>query len=272
MAAQWGTHGVDIRQDRVIKRFRSTNDGEHEREWHALTLLERYSPGLAPVPLEADLSATTPTVTMSRLPGEPLRGGVVDTEQLRALARALTDMHESVPNSLAAQLPPRLWNEHHAARGIRTRYERLLQVDQPTLIQRAVTEGMRWFELAGRAPAAEHANPPVLGQADGNLANFLWDGSTVRIVDFEDSGRSDRAYELADVVEHVSVWVDSEFDALLFLDHFDLSRPEALRLRRCRRLFSLLWLLVLSLDDPTNARNPNGTAERQAERFLALLD
>jgi hypothetical protein len=30
----------------------------------------------------------------------------------------------------------------------------------------------------------------VLGQGDCNLANFLWDGPRVRIVDFEDSGPS----------------------------------------------------------------------------------
>jgi len=44
----------------------------------------------------------------------------------------------------------------------------------------------------------------VLGQGDGNLANFLWDGGQVRIVDFEDSGPSDRAFELAVLVEHLS--------------------------------------------------------------------
>jgi hypothetical protein len=273
VAAQWGTHGIDIRQDRVIKRFRSTQDREHEREWRALSILEEHSPGLAPVPLEADLSATHPTVIMSRLPGVPLRGGSVDAEQARAMARALARLYESVPGSLAARLPPRLWNEHHAVRGIRTRYEQLRLTAEPSPIQRGVAEGMRWLALTEPAFAsAEPAGSPVLGQADGNLANFLWDGSDIRIVDFEDSGRSDRAYELADVVEHVSTWVDSEFDAPYFLDRFDLTRSEVVRLIECRRLFALLWLLVLALEDPANARNPAGTAERQAERLLALLD
>ncbi len=44
----------------------------------------------------------------------------------------------------------------------------------------------------------------MLALADGNLANFLWDGERCRVVDLEDSGASDRAYELADHVEHIT--------------------------------------------------------------------
>jgi len=42
---------------------------------------------------------------------------------------------------------------------------------------------------------------PVLGRADGNLANFLWDGTRIRIADFEESGRSDTSFELAELAE-----------------------------------------------------------------------
>ncbi|MGW4383062.1 phosphotransferase, partial [Kitasatospora sp. NPDC004531] len=131
---------------------------------------------------------------------------------------------------------------------------------------------LRWLAgaeaglLAGGAAAV-----PVLGQADGNLANFLWDGAEVRVVDFEDSGRSDRPYELAEVVEHLSAWVDTELDAAAFLARFDLSAAERGRLLECRRLFALLWLVFLTGDPATAARNPPGTADRQADRLLALL-
>jgi Ser/Thr protein kinase RdoA (MazF antagonist) len=53
----------------------------------------------------------------------------------------------------------------------------------------------------------------VLGQRDANLANFLWDGTQVQIVDFEDSGPSDRAFELAVLVEHLSAWSDAGLSA-----------------------------------------------------------
>jgi thiamine kinase-like enzyme len=113
--------------------------------------------------------------------------------------------------------------------------------------------------------------PAILGQADGNLANFLWDGGRVRVVGFEDSGRSDRAYELADIAEHVAAWVDTDFDAALFRAHFTLTGVETRQLRDSRRLFALLGLLVLALEDPGRRRNPPGTAARQAERLLTLL-
>ncbi|WP_030266912.1 phosphotransferase [Streptomyces sp. NRRL B-24484] len=271
MTEQWSTHGIELLDDRVVKRFRPCGDGEPEREWRALTLLGQHCPDLAPAPLEADLAATPPTVVMARIPGVPLRGTVVTDHQVRAMAAALDAMHSAVPGPVAERLPLRLWNERHAARGIRTRCEHLCRADPPRAVRRAVAEGMRWLDLAERARAAGPDLPAVLGQADGNLANFLWDGAKVRIVDFEDSGRSDRAYELAEVVEHVSARVDSDLDVPSFLGRFDLTAPEERRLRESRRLLALLWLLILALEDPARARNPAGTAERQADRLLTLL-
>jgi hypothetical protein len=54
----------------------------------------------------------------------------------------------------------------------------------------------------------------------------LLDGRRVRLVDFEDSGPSDRAFELAVLVEHLSAWPDGRLDADTFAALFDLSpRP-----------------------------------------------
>lgn len=46
------------------------------------------------------------------------------------------------------------------------------------------------------------------------------------MVDFEDSGRGDQATELADFVEHVTVWADAGINAEAFLDRFDLHPSE----------------------------------------------
>ncbi|BFV55091.1 hypothetical protein KCMC57_up01950 [Kitasatospora sp. CMC57] len=272
MTDRWGTHGVELLADRVVKRFRSHSDGEHRREWVGLTLLDRYAPGLAPVPLRADLSADSPTVEMSRLGGAPLRGQRLSRGQLEAMAGALTILHGAVPGHVAARLPNRLWNQLQAVQGVRARWQQLTALVADPTVARAVAAGMCWLEQSELESGKGLDGSPVFGQADENLANFLWDGTRVRLVDFEDSGCSDRAYELADVVEHVSAWVDSEVDVPYFLDLFELSRGEAHRLVECRRLFALLWLLVLALEDPAGRRNPPGTAGRQAERLLALLD
>ncbi|MEV4893701.1 hypothetical protein AB0K48_30385 [Nonomuraea sp. NPDC055795] len=45
---QSATHDVVIGADEVIKRFRSWERGEPQREWTALTLLAEHAPGLAP--------------------------------------------------------------------------------------------------------------------------------------------------------------------------------------------------------------------------------
>ena len=96
----------------------------------------------------------------------------------------------------------------------------------------------------------------MLGQADGNLANFLWDGTRIVIVDFEESGRSDIPFELAELVEHVGSWVDTDFGTDAFLAHFPLETGEFARLTECRRLLALLWLMSLSLVGPDDDRNP----------------
>lgn len=62
------THDVTIAGDVVRKRYLRTGRKEQEREWEALTLLDRHAPGLAPQPIEQQDGA----VVMSRVPGEHL--------------------------------------------------------------------------------------------------------------------------------------------------------------------------------------------------------
>src|SRR5262249_16416977 len=127
---------------------------------------------------------------------------------------------------------------------------------------RALAAGRAWLAGTGldRRP---RDIPPVFGHGDGNLANYLWDGVRVRIVDFEDSGHSDRAFELAEIVEHVSAWAERALAAEDFLARFDLGAAERRRLGECRRLNALAWLRIL-WHDPAALR-------RQAERLLAAL-
>ncbi|GAA1073200.1 hypothetical protein GCM10009663_11440 [Kitasatospora arboriphila] len=137
----------------------------------------------------------------------------------------------------------------------------------------ALHAGLTWLDASDIAGESQPARvPAVFGPGDGNLANYLWDGTRVRVVDFEESGRSDRAYELAEITEHVSAWLDGGLDVPAFLGHFDLAPAESARLVDCRRLLALLWLFLLAMDRPDRPRNPPGTADHQARRLLALLD
>lgn len=251
-----GTHSVEVRGDVITKRYKPDKPGAAEREWRALTLLARYAPGLAPRPISFEEG-----VVMSRLAGVPVRGLPEPAAHTGALAEALARLHAAVPPDVLAGVPPRNWHRQALAEQVRVWCERWPGRD--TRADRAVRDGCRWLE--GWRPD-ESEVPPVFGAGDGNLANFLWDGERVRIVDFEDSGRSDRVYELSELSEHVSMWVDGEIDVLR---HVELSRAERSRLRECRRLHAMTWLFLLSGEGP---RNPPGTFARQVERVLDALE
>jgi hypothetical protein len=93
----------------------------------------------------------------------------------------------------------------------------------------------------------------------------------IRLVDFEDCGPSDRAFELAILTEHLSAWSEAGLDAEGFLGLFGLSPAEQARVRDFRRLAALFWLIMLRPGGASSARNPPGTLERQAHRLLGLL-
>ncbi|HEX5119493.1 MAG TPA: phosphotransferase [Pseudonocardiaceae bacterium] len=110
----------------------------------------------------------------------------------------------------------------------------------------------------------------ALGIADLNPANILWDGRTCRLVDFEDAGLTDPAYELADHVEHIAARGIFDPDALV--DAVGLSTGERARMRAYRPLFAAYWLVLLLPGNAAFNRNPPGTTEAQAAHLLALLD
>jgi thiamine kinase-like enzyme len=142
--------------------------------------------------------------------------------------------------------------------------------DDPT-IRDAVASVTAWLNSDQLEHAASTADNPVFGHGDPNLANYLSDGDIVRCLDFEDSGRSDRAYEIAMLCEHLSVWADANLSADQLLDQFNLTCAEHVRVHIFRRLFAGFWLMMLLPDGPSHHRNPPETLHRQANRALQLL-
>lgn len=112
---------------------------------------------------------------------------------------------------------------------------------------------------------------PVFGLCDGNLANYLWDGYCVRIIDFESAGRQDRAFDVADLAEHISLRRGSGIGADALLARLRLRSDERERVRAYRPAFAVFWLLRLLPDGPSRRRNPPGTLEDQAAHLLSLL-
>jgi Ser/Thr protein kinase RdoA (MazF antagonist) len=260
------THVIDIGDDQVVKRFRSWDRGEHLREWQALTLLASYAPGLAPTPLSAGLASVPPQIRMARVPGLPLDAEAVTPGQLDAVAAAIGRLHTAIPRDVVAGLHPQPWLAAGAVRQIRSIADGRRADDADGLPRAAFCAGVSWLGRATDPRPEPHS--VVFGQGDGNLANYLWDGEQVRLVDFEDSGRSDRAFELAAFAEHLSVWHDAGVETGPLLGRFELTRAESARVFFFRRAFAFYWLVKL-LDQRENRRD---TLDRQAGRLLTILD
>ena len=275
----FSTHDVTVEAEIAVKRYRAPVDDDDRRlygdeprcEWRALTLLARYAPGLAPRPIRVDLDADFPLIVMSRVPGEPLGTRRVTEAQQGAIAAALSRLHYAIPPSVLTTvewmpggpllLPDRIRDMAHAGNA---------ELLDP-LSRQAYRAALAWLDSRWAESFASVCGQPVFAHGDANLANYLWDGHSIHLVDFEASGRGDRAAQLADFVEHVTVWAHAGIDAEAFLDRFDLNSGEREQIARLRRLFAAFWVMRLLPSGSAYRRNPSGTLERQASRLLDLL-
>jgi aminoglycoside phosphotransferase (APT) family kinase protein len=265
------THSLEFRDDVVVKRYASWGRGEPRREWMALTLLAEHAPDLAPTPVEAALDAHPPMIVMSRLPGRILRGEHATIEQIKAMAAALNRLHQ-IPSQVVEGVEPAPWGPAAAVDKTRAWADKQPDLGDDPLVREAFRAGAAWLTSTAPDQLTTNPLPPVLGLADGNHANYLWDDHErrVRLIDWEDAGRNDRAFELGEVCEHISR-VDGTLDAEQLLAHIDLAPGEAERVRDFRRLVALGWFFQLGPSGPATPHNPPGTLERLAERVLQLL-
>lgn len=262
---------IDAERGVVVKRYLRRARGEPAREWRALRLLADHAPGLAPEPLQADLSGDPPVVEMSLLPGQPLGGAPLTLEQESALARAVGQLWQSVPVDDVLAVAGEYGNEAQFVHDVSELASRQPDVGPDPVIQAAYAIGTDWLTWAVSGTGDPAGRQPVFGQTAADLANFLWDGVRVRIVDFEDSGLSDRAFELALLVEHPSAWLGAGLDADQFCRAFDLTVAERVRLADCRRLAALHGLLALQPGRAVSERNPADPLVHQAERLLSMF-
>jgi Ser/Thr protein kinase RdoA (MazF antagonist) len=247
-----------IGPDLITKTYVSWERDQHRREWAALRHLHRYSPGLAPEPVTADLEADPPTLVMTRVPGTPLSGRPAP-DQMNSLIAAIHSLW-GVPAPTDAVVG-RWCDDLPYAR----RFTGAPRPEDP-LVAAAYDAACAWWSGPDPALLATMPSDTVLGHRDPNLDNHLWDGSRVRIVDFEDAALSDPATELALLAEHMSARA-LDVDALCA--EFDV---DPVRLRAVRRVFAMFWLWLLRPGGPAARRNPPGTDHAQARRLLDLLN
>jgi Phosphotransferase enzyme family len=243
----FSTHGIAVGEGIAVKRFRSHVDGgerrlygdEPRREWRALTLLARYAPGLAPRPVRAELDADPPLTAMSQVPGEPLGTRPVTEAQEVAIAAALSRLHHAIPPSVLRTVEQAPGSPHLVPCRIRDMAHACNAGLLDPLPRQAYRAALAWLDSGWAERPGSVTGQPVFAQCDPNLANHLWDGNSVHLVDFETSGRGDRATELADFAEHITVWAHAGISAEAFLDRFDLNPGERQQITQLRRLFAL---------------------------------
>lgn len=269
---QTHTHDLSFTDTEVRKRFMSWDDGEADREWGCLTLVREHAPGVAPRPLRRESTDSHPVVVMERLPGSPLGSEPLTAEQTQSLGQALRRIY-SIPV------------EHISAAGISERRlgpstlprtlmdwlndtHDLSDCRDPAHVSDGLEAARDWLARPGVLP------PPrlvALGISDLNPANIMWDGQTCRLVDFEDGGLTDPAYDLADHVEHIAARTADVFDPGTLAEAIGLSADERNRMRAFRPVFAAFWLVMLMPGNGGFRRNPPGTTEAQASHVLELI-
>ncbi|MER7246410.1 phosphotransferase [Kribbella sp. NPDC000426] len=242
------THTISVSGSVLTKHYTSWSRNEPDREWAALTLLSEAVPDLVPHPISR---TSAPSVTMTTVPGHPLTGSL-HPPQLTALGDAIEALW-FIPSSTLAPIDL-------AALVDRTRTGLTTLQDGDGVVARAASA---WLD--NEPPDLTAVHEPVVAHGDPNLANYLWDGTRVRIVDFEDAGLGDRTVELANLVEHLS---GRETDWTPLVRRF---APDAERFRAARCLWAGFWLTLIGPGGPSAHRNPPGTAEVQSARMLTLV-
>lgn len=272
-AVQTHTHDLTFTGTEVRKRYVNWDRGEAEREWGCLVLLADRAPGVAPTPLRRETDHGHPVIVMERLHGEPLGGAPLTPPQTASLGRALRRLYDVPLESVrAAGIGERLFGPTTHPQ-IVTEWlsdsRDLALCRDPGLVAGAVEAALGWLATSGSLPEPQLT---ALGISDLNPANVLWDGEICRLVDFEDGGLTDPAYELADHVEHLAGRLTRVYEPDALVDAVGLSAAERERMHAYRPLWAAFWLAMLLPRNGGFRRNPPGTTEVQARHLLALLD
>ncbi len=262
------THDVEIVGDVVRKTYVCWSHGEPEREWAGLVHLSAHAPGLAPRPISRLVSEGRPVVVMSRVRGRSHAGRLSPgrTESLAAAVQRLFAV--PVPEGLATRANEPVGFRERFRPSLSEEHEWTLCQD-PDLVRETVDVARDWLD--------EHPTPPdwlvdpVVALGDGNLDNVLWDGETCHLVDWEEYGASDLAYEVADLVEHVSSRLGRHLDVPGLLGRLDLDAAQRDRVEHHRRMFACFWLALLLPGNRAWSRNPPGSTEDQARHLVGLV-
>src|SRR6266542_1408761 len=136
-------------------------------------------------------------------------------------------------------------------------------VDASVLAAGFTRDCQRWSANSQTETLAQPGRP-VFGKGDAGLGNCLWDGVTLRLVDFDYSGISDRPFDLAELMEHIEARATADASWQAFLAERQLGAAEWTRLSAARQLLAIFWAFRLSAE-------PADIQAAQLERAARLL-
>ncbi len=227
-----------------IKLYRVDDRRRAEREWQSLSLLHQSNIRIAPQPFWSDVLSDVPAVGMEYIDGVPLSQQAVGHYEMLCLAKTLQQLY--------AITPERCDYPYVAIGRACERLEKLSLWSQQLDTFKLHPLGSTIRDLLHQWPLDKDATilclpaPPVFSSGDPNLANCLWDGSSIQCVDFEYAGWSDLAFELADLLEGLFARQISDTCWELFLEQFDLAAPDIqARFSSARRLCAMYWIFLL---------------------------
>lgn len=255
-AASWSGTQLVLKVYKVDQRRRA------QKEWAALRLLEASGCDFAPRLIACAEHARAPAAALTLLPGNDLGNAVLKPQQLGALAETLCELDsvgkkqtaESVDSNTATRLAT-LWHEvQELPTATGTGYMRTY-VDRLALEAAGEARDLwaRWARSLD-VKLLEQPAPAVFSRGDPNLANCLWDGVRMRIVDYEYAGLSDRAFDLADLIEHPQSRNTPEEGWHMFVDLFRMPAWEMRRLEAARRMLAMFWVLKFAQFGADDAR------------------
>jgi aminoglycoside phosphotransferase (APT) family kinase protein len=263
------THDVFATEDEpslVVKVFSEFNRSEPEREWRALVSLA--GSGIAPGPVRFD-PGERPVVVMERVGGSSLAADAFDATHAAAIGGSHRLVHRTsgeppreAPSSGLQATRVALGQEHGESAG--------QQSDPADVVGQAWRAAQAWFADfdLDRLVSPERLR---FSRGDPNLSNYLWTDEGLVLIDWENSGHSDPALELADMAEHASTRVLSDDFWDLVADATELTTSDRARFSQGRRVMACFWLVLIE------SRHRQGlpttvTLEEQAKRTLNILD
>lgn len=246
-----------------IKLYTKTDRQRVEREWHGLT--HAASLGNAPTPLWLDEDTEQPALGMTLLPGSPILDVLDPAAAITSLATT-TRALQSIPLTEPLASLERIDSIGHYITRLTDLWPGQLAdaTDDPhTPNMLAVLH--RWENSSDAELLAQPATH-VYSRGDANLLNWLHDGQTIYVADFEFSGFSDVAVDAADHIEHISarvipdyIWANAEAD-------LGITPDNRARFDAAQRTIALRWLAVLWKQRTT--RVAEFTAQHERVRVL----